>query len=111
MKRVLSFLAAVLASTAVGQDDLESRDPVTSSALRYEAGGPSTVGDPVRVSDLTIAHDETDLVVNTSIGSFAFTRKYSSTMTWKDIWTAKLWFGSSSADGGIGITHWWSSVA
>lgn len=69
----------VLCSVAAfAQGELESRSAESAAGLRYEAGGPSAVGDPIQVGTLSVMHDETDLVIRTGIGDFALSRKYSS---------------------------------
>lgn len=111
--RLLPFVTVCLiASLALAQQS-ESRDDLSSTALRAQVGGPSTVGDPVRVSELTVTHDDVDLVVNTGLGSLPLVRKYSSSSTWRAVFIKPAWhgFGDPSPNGLNGTVQWWNSMA
>lgn len=116
MNRLMALLVLLSSVWAWSEEpEPETQDPETASGLEYKAGGPATVGDPIRVSNLTPVHDETDLVVRTGIGDFALTRKFSYG-TWTDsrskLWKNRpSWFAPDAADGGVETTtEWWSPM-
>ncbi len=121
---VVGLSGAAFAQSAPG----EVRDPNANSALKPEAGGPSTIGDPVRVTDLSVSQVETDLAIQTALGSFSIERSFSSSNTWKNSMILSSWFGYDATlpgdiglDGGVavpgvnntfqGMQYWWSSLS
>jgi YD repeat-containing protein len=111
--RLWAMVVVVLGGSVWAQSP-ETRDANASSALKPEAGGPSTIGDPVRINDLSISHDETDFVINTALGSFSLERKFSSSTTWKDSLVRSAWYGfnlQTRDNIQRGWLSWWSSLS
>ncbi len=127
--RLVALVVAVVSSGAFAQAAPgETRDPNANSALKPEAGGPSTIGDPVRVTDLSVSHSESDLTIHTALGDFSLERSFSSSNTWKNSMILSSWFGYDTTlpgdlgpDGGVavpgvnnifqGTQYWWSSLS
>lgn len=120
MRNLLLVLLFVVAGRALAQ--AEPRSAAASTGLHPEAGGPTTVGDPVRVASLSVTHQDIDFAVKTSLGDFVLSRTFSGTPdTWEAAWRAPLWFGAGpyhprdfyvpAAGAPRNMVHWWSSLS
>jgi hypothetical protein len=72
-----AFALGLAPLCALGQDD-EEDFPGSLAAFDPSPphGGPSLVGDPLKASDGSVVHNETDLVVHDSLGDVAFNRLF-----------------------------------
>lgn len=89
---LLCLLTSVWVSAA--SDDASEDDGNAGTGLRLSAGGPSQVGPGVRSSDLGITYQETDVTIGLGAGSFSVVRHFTTSTTWKDVWTEPQRLGS-----------------